>query len=164
METESRDRDKSLYAEASKAEGWNYRGQLSTKPSLKLDFDDMEQDALVAYAMAFTEITNQLRGFCDGFPHKRAKDTSAWGLPIPVVERAVAVYVDGEQRTLDGLPARSTKAQRDDWCLMAFGIAVDIATKEALRGDINLPKGPKTTPGGPLSQGKGLSGRVNRRP
>ena len=84
---------------------------------------------------------------------------------MPVVERAVAVYIDGEQRTLDGLPARSTKAQRDEWCLMAFGIAVDMATKEALRGDIALPKGSKTTPGGgPLQQGQGLPGWIPRRP
>ena len=86
--------------------------------------------------------------FCDGFPYKRAKETHAWGLPTPVVDRAVAIYIDGESRTLDGLPSKSTNAERDEWCLRAFAVAVDIATKEALRGDIDLPRGPKTTPGG----------------
>ena len=130
------------------AGGWDYRGQLGTKPSLKLNLDSMDGDATMAYTLAFADTTRKLADFCRDFPYKRAREAGAWGLPLPVLNRAVELYANEEPRSLDGLPSNCTKDQRDDWCLQVFAMALERATREALRGEIDLPRGQEDRPMG----------------
>ena len=66
------------------------------------------------------------------------------------MERSIAIYIDSEDKTLDGLLAR---------CLMVFTLAIDMAIKEVARGDISLPKHLKTTAQAGQELPGGVAGR-----